>query len=254
MPPKYTLTIETDNLATLCAALGVTVPVATPSYDVVDDGGTRIMVAAETPATVPPPAPVAIVASDVVPGVVPTTAATAAPAYTPPPAVDSAGLPWDGRIHSSSRALNKDGTWRIQRNVDKSLIATVEAELRAKAAPVVAVPSAAPAPIPVPVAPVVAVPSAEPVGDGLDLPPHLVRTGPAPVAVPGGPVPTPVPTAPPAITYETVVAMMTDAITAGKITPPLDAAFWAKFGVTGVQQLQSNPGALQLAYAYLAML
>lgn len=44
--------------------------------------------------------------------------------------LDSAGLPWDARIHSSSKEKNKDDTWRGKRNTDKLLIAQVEAELR----------------------------------------------------------------------------------------------------------------------------
>ena len=33
-----------------------------------------------------------------------------------PPAVDAQGLPWDARIHSETKALNKDDTWRRRRN------------------------------------------------------------------------------------------------------------------------------------------
>jgi hypothetical protein len=52
------------------------------------------------------------------------------PANTNAPAVDSAGLRWDDRIHSKNKALNADGTWRKRRNVDAALVASVEAELR----------------------------------------------------------------------------------------------------------------------------
>lgn len=45
---------------------------------------------------------------------------------------DSNGLPWDERIHASSKALNADGTWRTKRGVDKALVAQVEAELRSR--------------------------------------------------------------------------------------------------------------------------
>lgn len=31
------------------------------------------------------------------------------------PATDSTGTPWDERIHSASKALNSDGTWRVRR-------------------------------------------------------------------------------------------------------------------------------------------
>lgn len=32
-----------------------------------------------------------------------------------PPTTDSTGTPWDERIHSASKALNSDGTWRVRR-------------------------------------------------------------------------------------------------------------------------------------------
>lgn len=73
-----------------------------------------------------PPAPVAPVA--------PTAPASTAPAAAIPNseiATDKAGLPWDRRIHSESKSINKtDGLWRTKRGVDPELIATVEAELR----------------------------------------------------------------------------------------------------------------------------
>lgn len=45
-------------------------------------------------------------------------ASTAAPPSINPADVDSAGQLWDARIHASSRAKNKDGTWRARRNVE----------------------------------------------------------------------------------------------------------------------------------------
>ena len=35
--------------------------------------------------------------------------------FCPPPTTDSTGTPWDERIHSTSKALNADGTWRLRR-------------------------------------------------------------------------------------------------------------------------------------------
>jgi len=49
-------------------------------------------------------------------------------------AADSAGLPWDDRVHSSSKALNADGTWRKRRGVTDETVAAVEAELRGQPA------------------------------------------------------------------------------------------------------------------------
>lgn len=35
----------------------------------------------------------------------------------PEPTTDSTGTPWDERIHSASKALNADGTWRLRRKL-----------------------------------------------------------------------------------------------------------------------------------------
>lgn len=43
--------------------------------------------------------------------------------------LDADGLPWDHRIHASSKAKLKDGTWRKRRGVDDELVKDVEAEL-----------------------------------------------------------------------------------------------------------------------------
>src|SRR5690606_17225438 len=42
------------------------------------------------------------------------------------PDFDSAGLPWDERIHASSRATVADGTWRKKRGVSPEEVAAVE--------------------------------------------------------------------------------------------------------------------------------
>ncbi len=44
---------------------------------------------------------------------------------------DSRGLPWDERIHASTKAKIANGEWRGKRGVDETLCASVEAELRA---------------------------------------------------------------------------------------------------------------------------
>lgn len=75
-------------------------------------------------------------------------AATAETSTAPPPPegvdVDSEGLPWDGRIHSSAKTkLVKGGTWKIKRGTDPALIEKVKAELKATmAAPAVETPAA----------------------------------------------------------------------------------------------------------------
>lgn len=56
-------------------------------------------------------------------------------------ALDKNGLPWDERIHSSSKVKTSDGSWRMKRGVDDAKAAAVSAELKA----LMAIPSA-PAP------------------------------------------------------------------------------------------------------------
>lgn len=98
--------------------------------------------------TPPPPPPV-------VPG-------ASTQSQTPPPGasapqnfngaeLDANGLPWDERIHSSSKNKNQDGTWRYTRGGDTAVRATVEAELRAQVA---GLPAGAAADIPPPPPPV----------------------------------------------------------------------------------------------------
>jgi len=129
----------------------------------------------------PPPAIVAPVAAP--PAIVAPVAAqpamtaslgttVASPSGAPPAApatiqLDSKGLPWDSRIHASSKGQNGDGTWRGKRGVDDALIAGVEAELR-KLMAIPAPPSPMPAltpgamiPPPPPVAPAPAAPTAD---------------------------------------------------------------------------------------------
>jgi len=86
---------------------------------------------------IPPVAPVGVpstAAEKVFSG--PTADQIAALTVSPkPPAgagidVDTHGLPWDGRIHSSSKAKVADGSWRQKRNLDPDLLSKVVLELK----------------------------------------------------------------------------------------------------------------------------
>lgn len=68
----------------------------------------------------------------------------------------SSDLPWDERIHSSSRARTKDGSWKKRRNVSEELYDSVVAELIRGSAP--AIVTAVPGP-PAPTQPLVVVPA-----------------------------------------------------------------------------------------------
>lgn len=87
--------------------------------------------------------------------------------------LDSAGLPWDERIHSANKARNADATWRKRRGVEDAVTATVTAELRqsfpdpraanaAALAAAAASPAAAVAVAPIPAAPPPPAPPAPP--------------------------------------------------------------------------------------------
>lgn len=58
-------------------------------------------------------------------------AETAAPPQTSPVELDSEGLPWDSRIHSSSRGKIANGTWKLMRGGDPVRVEAIKRELRA---------------------------------------------------------------------------------------------------------------------------
>jgi hypothetical protein len=79
-----------------------------------------------------------------------------APGVTPapPPAagsveLDANGLPWDERIHASTKTKKQDGSWKRKSGIEDSLVESVTTELRATyPAPAPATPAAPPAPPP----------------------------------------------------------------------------------------------------------
>ena len=100
--------------------------------------------------------------------------------------LDAEGIPWDKRIHASSKSRVAKGTWRTKRNLDLALLAQVKAELlqainlkanpiAIPAAPITAATPAVAAPVVAP--PVVAPPVAAPV-----VAPPVA----APIAIPAG--------------------------------------------------------------------
>jgi len=107
------------------------------------------------PAIIPPPPQIQVAAVDPahVQAASPTPASAAAAEdeeVDVTGVVDADGLPWDPRIHSSSKQLVADGTWRKRRNTAKELFAEVEAELRGLSAVDAPVDAPIPAPPPPP--------------------------------------------------------------------------------------------------------
>ncbi len=63
--------------------------------------------------------------------------------------LDVKGVAWDSKIHSSSKSKNKDGTWRVKRNLDPNIAATIGSQQPSPTVAAAPVPFASPAFIPV---------------------------------------------------------------------------------------------------------
>lgn len=157
----------------------------------------------------------------------------AAPAPVAGPAVsgvelDSAGMPWDARIHAGGKTQNKDLTWREKRGVGADVKAAVAAELRQVMAAS-------------PPAPVTAAPAPPPVVEQVAPPP------PAPVAAAPAPAPAPI-TAPPSglASFAAAMARVTAGQTAGHLTTDDVKAAVAAVGLTEARQLAQRPDLVPL--------
>lgn len=92
---------------------------------------------AATTVSLPPPPP---------PALVPGAASAGADITNPVQSnVDAAGLPWDGRIHAGTKTRTAKNMWTRRRGVEDSVVAEVEAQLRAAMA--IPAPAAPPAPV-----------------------------------------------------------------------------------------------------------
>ena len=185
---------------------------------------------AEASTSAPPP-PVATAPTTTTLGV----ASSAAPAASVE--LDSKGLPWDERIHASTKSKLASGEWKNKRGVPPERVTSVEAELRASL-------GAAPAPLAVAAAP---------------LPPVApIATTLAP-AVPVGassPITTPLPPVAPAVSADPVdftqLMPRVSAAVAGGVLPPtaLNEACVAN-GLPSIVGLQQNPAYVPLVWAFL---
>lgn len=87
------------------------------------------------PAIPAPPTPAGIVSTAGPHLVIPAPPVQASPIAAVPPApgaleLDSKGLPWDARIHASTKARNKDNSWKMKRGVADVTVTQIESELR----------------------------------------------------------------------------------------------------------------------------
>lgn len=167
--------VTTGNAASTFTGIGT--PVAPASPPSLPNSG------AATPIAAIPPMSLASTEDD-----------DSGPANASAPNVDSNGLPWDERIHASTKNTNADGSWKKRRGVDAATVAQVEAELRgASGAPAaVSAPVAMPVGIPMQLSPppAVAQPAIAP------IPQPIPVDNPTPAPIPQ-PIPAPVPVAAP---------------------------------------------------------
>ena len=205
--PTGTVVQTTEpDAAAVFGACPLTVDAAVlPTAPVAPQAGVPLPPSASLPPA-PPPGPTAGA---------PTGAAPTASVVT-----DKNGLPWDARIHASSKTMNADGSWRGRRNTDAHIIASVEAELRAL--------MAIPAPAPASIAPVAI--------NSVAVPP------------PPGPAATVSPT-----TLAEMMPLLTTAMLAGKLQPTAVGEVLAEMGVAGgAPMLASRPDLVPQVWATLS--
>lgn len=167
--------------------------------------------------------------------------------------VDASGIPWDARIHASTKTKTADGCWKKKRGVPDEERDRVEAELKATmAAPAAAAPEASsptppPAPEPSSPAPEASAPSA-PAAPA----PAPTPEAPAPAA-PEAASPTPPPAAPAqgSITFPELMQKVTGATSAGKLNNETINYVLQEHGIASLPLLAARPDLLPSVAAKL---
>ena len=153
--------------------------------------------------------------------------------------LDSKGLPWDGRIHASTKSKKKDGSWTALRGLnDAAKVAAIEAELRAtvQGQQLGAIVQAQGA-TPLPGLPVSGTASALPSGGAL-----TPSSGPASGQL--------APAADP-VTFEQLMPRVTQATISGILPPTALQQVCGALGLPSVVALQTNPAFVPHAWAQL---
>lgn len=143
------------------------------------------------------------------------------------PGSSNPDMPWDARIHASSKVKTQEGRWRYKRNVDPELVKKVEAEYaQARTAP-----TAAPA--------------------GEATPSVAVPPPPPPPAENTAPLP-PVPTTPvEALTFPDVVRLMTAKIAEGKTDTLRVNEYLKSIGIPNLITMATRPDLFPLFRIFL---
>jgi len=168
--------------------------------------------------------------------VAPTASGAAPTANAPAVELDKTGLPWDERIHASTKSKLKSGEWKEKRGVDPALIASVTAELRA-------IPTGAPAPVDNPAAVFGA-------GAPVDNPAAVFGAGAPAPALPQAPAPT-APAGGDPTTFEQLMPRLTPAISSGQLSPLALQNACTSMGLANVVGLQQNPALVPSVWAIL---
>lgn len=233
-PAAASLTPSTPNAPTAPTAPGNVVPFVPPA-----------------PTNAPPAAIPGTSSADSANPSNPATASPGASAAPPVDEYDSAGVPWDARIHQKGKGQKKDKTWKLQKGIADSLVSTVMQELaprirKAPAAPAAPaepnpaavfghtpLPAGASAPVSLPpVPPVPTAPQVPPVTGG----PQGVGSPEAPPAPPGAET-----VAPPADPFRAIVAKITKARGEKRLTAEEVTQCCASAGVPTLQSLNAMP-------------
>lgn len=185
----------------------------------------------------PPAPPAPLAASNVLPFAAPAGGPFSVPATPIAPAAaageyDSAGVPWDARIHQKKKTVKADGSWKLQKGIADSIVEFVMKDL----APRIRSSSAA-------------APPAPPAGS---LPPAHLAPPPIPpvnssAQAPLAPAAPPAPASPGAVdtdeAYRALVNRIVEARTAKGLSPEdLSAHVYAPCGVPSLQALRAMPG------------
>lgn len=131
--------------------------------------------------------------------------------------LDTAGIPWDERIHSSTKGTNKDGTWSRRRNTPDATYDAVMTELKGGV-----------------------IPKPPIMSDTILVPPPPPPAPPAPSAENETVVPPPPATSTQApVSFPLLMVKITKAQTAGKIDAAKVTEFLGMFGLAVVKELAS---------------
>lgn len=171
------------------------------------------------------------------------------PATIAPDATDTAGFPWDERIHAGTKAKTDTGHWRKRRGVADHIVSNVENELRSKG---FGVPNA-PAPgafgnaSPTPPAPT---PAAAPAPGNYTPPMPPSDVPPMPGQMPTTPTPPAAPVTPTIVDFAFLMQTIQASMAANKINADFLAWLAQQIGVTAITDLANADNAPKLVTAY----